>query len=547
MLNLTGGAVDGGIFFVTGSGLTGINDSGAIIGFDHSDKFKFGIGTRGEDLSVLNTIASEQQLNGISGYLQTQITTLNDQTSDYVLNTETGNFITTSQTGQFYSNDNPSGFITGIDLSAYVLDSETGSFITNSQTGEFYPNSNPSGYITGISDIVYITGDQTITGQKRFLDSLILQSDSNQLRLRTGQGGHTIFITTPAIFGDRTYTIPDVGHSCAFVMNNGPQIINGAKDFTIRPTFSGTDVALVSEFADLVYTSGDQIIGGIKTFNNNIIGNGNSNLFINESGFSPHSLLTQQQLMLGGHKFRQLVFVASRVQVQTQNFNTNASQYQTLGMVASVAALTGHAAGAYTLDGLFCANTSSATIPINNEIDAFFHGVAMQFLPEATWKARINFGVSSNMRNISFTAGGLNQDRNWGIEFYYNASNFWGRLYYAFGNSASLYGAPFILPIYKNASHTAWEGFVYSIRMRQVPIGNNRLTLEFYINDSTSNVGGSALSKNSPLSTLTTVSIPSADYRFNGKHINFEVVSSPTVAPSTIVRLQCTNMYCQFK
>jgi len=46
MLNLTGGAVDGGLFFVTGSGLTGINDSGAILGFDHSDKFKFGIGTR---------------------------------------------------------------------------------------------------------------------------------------------------------------------------------------------------------------------------------------------------------------------------------------------------------------------------------------------------------------------------------------------------------------------------------------------------------------------------------------------------------------------
>ena len=31
--NLTGGAVDGGIFFVTGSGLTGVNDNGPIIGF----------------------------------------------------------------------------------------------------------------------------------------------------------------------------------------------------------------------------------------------------------------------------------------------------------------------------------------------------------------------------------------------------------------------------------------------------------------------------------------------------------------------------------
>ncbi len=242
LLNLTGGAVDGGIFFVTGSGLTGINDSGAIIGFDHSDKFKFGIGTRGSDLSVLDTIASfedvtgisgglqtqistlnnqtgsfyprtnpsgyitginnlvfltgdqtisgaktfasrptvnstgillsgeaatQSYVTGISGSLQTQISTLNNQTGSFVLNTQTGNFITTGQTGQFYSNSNPSGYITGIDLSSYAtinyttgisgglqtqitnLSNATGSYVLNSQTGAFYPTSNPSGFVTG--------------------------------------------------------------------------------------------------------------------------------------------------------------------------------------------------------------------------------------------------------------------------------------------------------------------------------------------------------------------------------------------------------------
>jgi hypothetical protein len=101
LLNLTGGAVDGGIFFVTGSNLTGINDSGAILGFDHSDKFKFGIGTRANDLSVLNTIASVEEVTGISGSLQTQITSLSNSTGSYVLN---------SQTGAFYPTSNPSGF-----------------------------------------------------------------------------------------------------------------------------------------------------------------------------------------------------------------------------------------------------------------------------------------------------------------------------------------------------------------------------------------------------------------------------------------------------
>jgi hypothetical protein len=111
MLNLTGGAVDGGLFFVTGSGLTGINDSGAILGFDHSDKFKFGIGTRASDLSVLDTIASVEEMTGISGSLQTQISTLNSATGNYALKAETGVFITQSQTGQFYPNSNPSGYL----------------------------------------------------------------------------------------------------------------------------------------------------------------------------------------------------------------------------------------------------------------------------------------------------------------------------------------------------------------------------------------------------------------------------------------------------
>jgi hypothetical protein len=136
LLNLTGGTVDGGIFFITGSGLTGINDSGAIIGFDHSDKFKFGIATRASDLSTLDTIASYEEVTGISGGLQTQISTLNSATGSYVLN---------SQTGQFYANSNPSGFITGVDLSSYAtqtyvtgisgeLQTQINSLVENSNT-----------------------------------------------------------------------------------------------------------------------------------------------------------------------------------------------------------------------------------------------------------------------------------------------------------------------------------------------------------------------------------------------------------------------------
>ena len=70
LLNITGGALDGGVFFVTGETLTGINDSGAIIGFDHSDKFKFGIASRSDDLAFLPDIASVQDIEAYSGFAQ---------------------------------------------------------------------------------------------------------------------------------------------------------------------------------------------------------------------------------------------------------------------------------------------------------------------------------------------------------------------------------------------------------------------------------------------------------------------------------------------
>ena len=64
--------------------------------------------------------------------------------------------------GNYYLDSNPSGFITGVNLSSYV---------TNSQTGEFYPASNPSGFLTAAlaasgyvtSSITNISGATTLT------------------------------------------------------------------------------------------------------------------------------------------------------------------------------------------------------------------------------------------------------------------------------------------------------------------------------------------------------------------------------------------------
>ena len=75
LLNVTGGsgvihgpASDGGIFFVTGEGKTGINDTGAILGFDSpANKWVFGTASRNDDIQYLNEIASVSIVQQLSG------------------------------------------------------------------------------------------------------------------------------------------------------------------------------------------------------------------------------------------------------------------------------------------------------------------------------------------------------------------------------------------------------------------------------------------------------------------------------------------------
>ena len=179
----------------------------------------------------LSGYATEPYVTGISGGLQQQITKLDNQTGNYTLH---------SETGVFYPKTNPSGFITGVDLSSYattgyvtgasgilrgdisILQGQTGSYALHSETGVFYPRTNPSGYITGV--------DLSATGS---------------------------FLTTGS--ADSLY-----------VSLTSSQTISGAKAFDQRPTVFGTGVMLSGEAAQLpttlVYTTGDQDISGIKTF-----------------------------------------------------------------------------------------------------------------------------------------------------------------------------------------------------------------------------------------------------------------------------------------
>lgn len=146
------------------------------------------------DLSLYQTIFGS---TGISGYLQSQISNINL--------TPTGAFLTTGAAdSRYYSLSNPSGYLTSANIadlattgyvtgvSGYIqsqisaIRDGTGTFVSFSQTGNFYPSSNPSGFITGVN----LTPYQTIagsTGISGYLQGQISSIGSSTGLFVTGQ------------------------------------------------------------------------------------------------------------------------------------------------------------------------------------------------------------------------------------------------------------------------------------------------------------------------------------------------------------------------
>jgi hypothetical protein len=196
----------------------------------------------GIDLSPYTT---EDFVTGVSGFLQSQIssnysdiTGIINITGSFVLKSETPSAISAPETEQFYPTSNPSGFITGVDLSSYVQSSETGilyptsnpsgfitgvdlsSYIQDSETGAFYPASNPSGFITGgggggdVSTGINVTGLSTVG--KITLSEFSFEVETGSFSLGSTHNGATVLLqnTTPI-----TITVPSQvsGYTVTFI------------------------------------------------------------------------------------------------------------------------------------------------------------------------------------------------------------------------------------------------------------------------------------------------------------------------------------------
>jgi hypothetical protein len=199
-----------------------------------------------------------------SGFI-TGVDLSNYVTGSVVRPSETGDFITSSQTGQFYAADNPSGFITGVDLSAYVTGdvvrpSETGSFITTSQTGQFvadsetgafYPASNPSGFITGVDLSAYVTGDVVRPSQTGAF--LTTGAADTRYALQSQTGNFVTTSQTGQFVGDsETGAFYPASNPSGFI--TGVDLSNYVTGDVVRPSETGNFVT-TSETGSFVTTS----------------------------------------------------------------------------------------------------------------------------------------------------------------------------------------------------------------------------------------------------------------------------------------------------
>ena len=319
LLNLTGGAVDGGIFFVTGSGLTGVNDTGPIIGFDHSNKFKFGVSTRNSDLSTLPDIASVQDITAYSGFVDGKYSTIiNLASTGSTLST---NLASTGSTLQTNINNlsNTYATITNLGLTGSTL-------VTNlASTGSTLDTK-----INNLSGVSVLTfGNQNISGIKTFNNGLATTYIS-------GVSGSSLDIIG---FSGRSVNI-NAGNSLVG-SNAGDVTLTAGNSPTLRGSINliagtgGQGVGIVSPGINL-YAGQSPTYDG----NNNIFGNINVNKFLTFQPIGPKTISIYrsgqgQEQKLGVVIDNNKVDVNNGMLLQVSGVNVSPTLYASITNLAS--------------------------------------------------------------------------------------------------------------------------------------------------------------------------------------------------------------------
>jgi hypothetical protein len=175
----------------------------------------------------------------------------------------------------------------------YPLTLNPSGFITSSQTGQFYAASNPNAYIstyqaiktlniTGllISGNVIVTGAGNITVTTGSGQAIVISGNTSNL-VTTGQTGSFITTAMTGGFVDTAHTgsfltLTNVGGvrtiNVTGLLSSGALTLTGLGNITLTQsgqviTISGTATTGSQSLSNVVFTTGNQTIDGIKSFN----------------------------------------------------------------------------------------------------------------------------------------------------------------------------------------------------------------------------------------------------------------------------------------
>jgi hypothetical protein len=254
----------------------------------------------------------------------------------------------------------------------------------------------------------------------------------------------------------------------------------------------------------------------------------------NQSTNNLTGALNQNTLLQSGNKYRMM----TRSSAQNSGVGSSSDAYLVVGMGCQITNNNGTTASSYTYESIAShAAYSGASMKSNMDLEAYFHGVMLRVEANENWVMRINFGVGTATRVPPLAGVVAATARQWGVEIYYDTINNDFKLRMYWYDTSINYGTPITIPALTAAN---WQGFVYSIRMRQTSTG----LLEFYI--STPNGLGEGAG-DIPSTPLTSMQATWTNVSYGGRHINFEVAAATAAAPSTQVRIHASTMHCAYK
>lgn len=145
-----------------------------------------------------------------------------------------GNYLSATDSAKFYPNDNPSGFITGVDLTDYATTTQLNEKLDKTDSGNFYPmEGNPSGFIDELPSDLATTG--FVADVSANITAIIPTGDSNTISYSAKPTDNPIYAS-----GNDLNNVNSIqGKSNLAIVPNGvlqvPNVITAAHGFLQVP------------------------------------------------------------------------------------------------------------------------------------------------------------------------------------------------------------------------------------------------------------------------------------------------------------------------